>query len=201
MVEREQYYQYVNNIQHIQSVIQERINLFEKRKLEVKRYLKSTHRANIQPNASSLFILLDAEIRYVINKAIYPVLANILQDMQKKDQLALDVKENEQIIQYQELIQLLISDNNIHDDFRKQILTIKSEITSIVLKTKNLHQFLQVILNPDEGFQRKQLSIFIQECSSELLKEILENIAIFDSDFLILTDKLLKKYIIDFIQT
>jgi hypothetical protein len=195
LVERVQYCQYVNNIRHIMYVIEERINLFEKRKLEVKRYLKATHRGNMLPQASSMFILLDAEIRFVINKSIFQVLTNLILGIQENDQLPTKTIEDDSKLQYEQLIQLLLSDTIIIKNFGTEILNSQSEIAPFLLEAETLSLFLQVILNPNEEYQRKQLSGYIQEFSHELLQVILERITIFDNDFLANTNKLLQEYL------
>ena len=197
MVERKQYQQFTVNIQHILSVIEEKISLFKKRKLEVKRYLKSIHRSNSLPSASSMFILLDAEIQYTINKAIFHVLTILLQEVQENDQLIIKPNENEQSLQYEQLIRLLITDTNFIEGFGKQISISTSEITPILLKVETLKIFLQVILNPDESYQREQLSKYIQEYSFELLSVIFERISIFGTNFLNNVNKLLQEYLMN----
>ncbi|MHA1505383.1 MAG: hypothetical protein ACTSPT_09355, partial [Candidatus Heimdallarchaeota archaeon] len=176
MVVRKQYQQFTVNIQHILSVIEEKISLFKKRKLEVKRYLKSIHRSNSLPSASSMFILLDAEIQYAINKAIFHVLTILLQEVRENDQFIIKPNENEQSLQYEQLIRLLITDTNFIKGFGKQISISTSEIAPVLLKVETLKFFLQVILNPDEEYQREQLSKYMQEHSYELLSVIFERI-------------------------
>ncbi|MHA1740166.1 MAG: hypothetical protein ACTSXA_03950 [Candidatus Heimdallarchaeota archaeon] len=195
MVERKQYQQFTVNIQHILSVIEEKISLFKKRKLEVKRYLKSIHRSNSLPSASSMFILLDAEIQYAINKAIFHVLTILLQEVRENDQSIIKPNENEQSLQYEQLIRLLIIDTRFIEGFGKQISISTSEIAPVLLKVETLKFFLQVILNPDEEYQREQLSKYMQEHSYELLSVIFERIAVFDTNFLNNVNKLLQEHI------
>jgi len=194
LVEKKQYHHFALNIQHILSVIEERVNLFKKRKLEVKRYLKVIHRSNSLPSASSMFILLDAEIQYEINKAIFQVLTILLLEVQENDPI-IQPNEIAQSLQYEQLIRLLITDTRFIEDFGKQISISTSEIAPILLKVETLKLFLQVILNPDEEYQREQLSTFMHEYSYELLSVIFEKIAIFDSNFLVCVNKLLQEHI------
>ncbi|MHA1442775.1 MAG: hypothetical protein ACTSPK_13080, partial [Candidatus Heimdallarchaeota archaeon] len=103
--------------------------------------------------------------------------------------------KNEKSYQYEQLIRLLIIDTRFIEGFGKQISISTSEIAPILLKVETLKIFLQVILNPDEEYQREQLSKYMQEYSFELLSVIFDRISIFDTNFLNNVNKLLQEHI------
>jgi len=198
MVEREQYQQYTQNIQHILSVIEERTSLYKKRKLEVKRYLKAIHRSNSLPSASSVFILLEAEIQYEINKAMFFVLTSLFQKIQNNNQTVIQSNNIKQSTQYEKLVRILMADTSIIERFGKQISISTSEIGPILLNVETLRLYLLIILIPDDEYQREQLTKYIQDCSYDLLSEIFERIAIFDTNFLNDVNKLLQEHLNEF---
>ena len=193
------YFDYRDIISHIVNILEERIFLYKKRRLEIKRYLKSVHRSGILPKSHSVFLLIIAEIQYLLNRSTFFVLNNLLESISEGNHQVNDQLENEQVVAYEELFSLLINDEYFEEKIKEHLKTEDSEIKSVLLDEYSLKNFVKVVLSVDEEFQRKIIAKFAYQHSEELLSLILKKIAIFDIDFLRSTNEILHKHLSDFV--
>jgi hypothetical protein len=197
LVTEKKYLQYKINIQHILNVIEEQIILYEKRKREVRRYLKTCSRANLVPDDASIFLLLEAELQYLANMTIFPVLTAIIRENNIVNENDLKVDHITQHKMYQELYDLLKKDDSFFVEWKNIFQEQKSGLVSKLADNISFKQLLKIIFYLDEDYQRKLLANIIQKHSRNLLAEIMKQCAIFDDKFLSLINKQLHGYLID----
>jgi len=159
-------------IQHIVNVLEERILLYAKRRVETKRAIKSMARARIIPKHSTAFVMLEADLSYMINVAGLNGLKSIAQLIKERK----DLKSTS-------IDDIFEGNNQFKKSFVKELLSFR-EINSTQASIDDLETLIIIVYSLDENLQRKTISNFLRKYGSNLLKEIFNDLIVFDNHYI-----------------
>jgi hypothetical protein len=166
----------VNQFDHIKKILEERIILYKKRQLAIKRTIKAMSRSNINPKPHILLTMLDAHINYIINsigvKSIEKLLKGNNLDSIKSIESAF--KQN----------------SNLYLFFKK--LTIDSRLLPLEDDLdKSTFWLFEMAFSLEENTQKNKLICYLQKTSNELIQKIFKGISILDASY---TDQVINEF-------
>ncbi len=165
---------------HIANVMYERVTLYEKRFREIRRSVKAMSRLEEIPEVKATFLLLEAEIQYVLNFAGYQAVKSVISNSDFSNRkynfdFLVNLESNED---FKEIFynKIMLGDNII-----KEINATKSDTLGL----------LEVILNLDEDYQRNIIGKFILVYIEPLVTKVFKEIVILDNNY---TNEVIKNF-------
>lgn len=155
-------------IDHIKAILDERVALYKKRQIEIKRTLKTYHRANLDPTIHLISNLFEAIISYVVNLA-----ASLSLDIMKNDKQFNDNLEKV----------FLCKNRSFRKSFRKNLEESKIGFQNLKLESSDIDIFCSIVFNLDENYQRTKINEFVSKKIDILIDNILLDITVFDDVF------------------
>ncbi|NHJ48762.1 MAG: hypothetical protein FK733_13335 [Asgard group archaeon] len=157
----------VDNLNHIIQVIQERIALYNKRQLEIKRSVKTLSRIGTIPSNRVLFLMLDAHINSIVNKIGKQALEEFLISNNTND---LNINS-------------LFTYNSIVFNHFKKILK-KSDLP-LRDSTEQILSFLfDVVFGYSENIRRNKIMLYLKHYHSNLIETIFKQMVILDENYI-----------------
>jgi len=161
---------------HFIKVLEEYILLYKKRQIEIKRAIKASHRAAILPHPRVLYNLLEANIGYLVASACLKAIQEI---------------PDSSPIAFEKFLAQSVQSKNSNSQFNQLFESFKSFIqkegqllSQLQLQDRHFHLLLTYALQVDEEQRKVVLEQFLSDFSSQIIKLVLNEIAIFDQHFI-----------------
>lgn len=161
-------------VQHIINVIEERVLLYDKRRIETRRALKAMQRAQILPEPYQVFIILEAEIICYLNQAAKKALMEISASISSKKSITL---------------------KNFNTLFKRKLSETNFSRFDLQLKAKDISEFRKIIFSLNDDYQKEKIAMFLLIYNKKILERIFQELVIFDEGYVKKVIKEQKKYL------